>query len=339
MPEGTIDTRISDGTNGMTDAKTNARILFAEFAVRLFVLGLDLFVLLFLVNNGLEALLLFLDQSFLDRWSVMLILFALYFAVSWMSPLRATPIQFLFGMRVIDVQGETLHPGRAILRALVLVSLIGATFQLFQTPFKPYLTVVALVGYVLVLPALITPNRQAAHDLLAHSIVVNRKALNSPEHKAQLLEHVSDKDPATFSYRRPSIYRMVVDAFVLLVPVVVFLTGSLAANDRNMRSRIAYAYEETRELRLGIEMHYEDYGLWPDKDEEIYVERRGEYPEGGYYELEDDGVIRIRFEVRPELTDGSIVLRPGLSNDEIEWQCRAEGNIHQKYLPAHCRDA
>ena len=37
-----------------------------------------------------------------------------------------------------------------------------------------------------------------------------------------------------------------------------------------------------------------------------------DYPDGGYYELEEDGVIRIRFTVKPELKKGSIILSPRL---------------------------
>ena len=61
------------------------------------------------------------------------------------------------------------------------------------------------------------------------------------------------------------------------------------------------------------------------------------YPDGGYYELEDGGVIRIRFTVKPELKKGSIVLAPKLENDKIVWQCRSEGDIAPHYLGSLCR--
>ena len=65
---------------------------------------------------------------------------------------------------------------------------------------------------------------------------------------------------------------------------------------------------------------------------------RTSYPDGGYYELGDDGVIRIHFEVIPELTRGTIVLTPVAGGEEIRWKCRQEGSIVRKHLPYVCRD-
>ncbi len=59
---------------------------------------------------------------------------------------------------------------------------------------------------------------------------------------------------------------------------------------------------------------------------------------GGYYELEDDGVIRIRFTVKPELMKGSIVLSPIAGADGITWECHADGGLARKYMIAACRD-
>ncbi len=77
-------------------------------------------------------------------------------------------------------------------------------FLLFKIPVNPYLAVVALAGFALLFLAAITPNRQAAHDLLAHSLVVNRKALKSPEHRELLRAHVADNSPSSRAKRRPS---------------------------------------------------------------------------------------------------------------------------------------
>lgn len=190
------------------------------------------------------------------------------------------------------------------------------------------------MGYALVFLAAVTPNRQAAHDLLARSLVVNRIALNSSEQRDRLREHVADNRKR----RRPSVIRMVVDAFLLGVPVFVLWNITMVKHDRDMRFRIGYAAEAASALKIGVEVYYDEYQEWPAKDAALGVSTRGEYPDGGYYELEEDGVIRIRFEVRPELKNGSIVLSPELQDGNMTWACRAEGHIAQIYWMPACRD-
>ena len=114
-------------------------------------------------------------------------------------------------------------------------------------------------------------------------------------------------------------------------------TGTQVANDMNLRSRVAYAMSATSGLKSGVEAYHTDNGRFPARNEDLGASSAGRYPDGGYYELEDDGVIRIHFEVRPELTNGSIVLTPVPADDRMNWQCLIDGNIEARYLPAICR--
>jgi uncharacterized RDD family membrane protein YckC len=293
---------------------------------------------MYLAKAVQEQLLPAIGLGFTDHRPIVLVVMFLYFAACWVSPLRATPVQFLFGMRVVDAAGETLSLARAALRSAGLVGLFAVVFLLFKIPVNPYLAVVALAGYALLFLAAVTPNRQAAHDFLAHSLVVNRTALKTPERRDQLREHVADNDPDSRSERRPSAIRMVVDACVLGVPVFILFNVALMQYDRDLIYRTGYAVAKLQGLKTGIEIYHQEFSRWPDHDSDLGIETRADYPDGGYYELEDAGVIRVRFTVIPDLVKGSIVLSPQVQDEGYTWVCRSEGGIARNHLPAPCRD-
>ena len=301
-------------------------------------IAFDLFIIMYLAQALQDQLLPAIGLGFEDHRPIVLVLMFLYFTACWVSPLRATPVQFLFGMRVIDAAGETLSLARAALRSAGLVGLFATIFLLFKIPVNPYLFVAGLASYALLLLAAVTPNRQAAHDLLAHSLVVNRNALRTPERRDQLREHVSDNDPDSRAKRRPSAISMVVDALVLGVPLFVLFNVALIQYDRDMVYRTGYAIAEIQQLKTAVEVYHEVESRWPDHDSDVGIAAKADYPDGGYYELEDGGVIRIRFTVIPDLVKGSIVLSPEVQSEGYTWVCRSEGDIARNHLPALCRD-
>ena len=331
-----------DGVQQTADMTTplnlDANPLFAEFGVRMAGVGLDLFIAVFIAEvvpvNVIEAI----GLTVTDHRPINLAVFLLYCSVFWSSPLRATPAQLLFGMRVVDEMGERLSLGRAVVRGVLLIGLIAAAMTIIGIPSTPYLGVVALVGYPLLFLAALTPNRQAGHDLLVHSLVVNKIALKSRERLAQLREHVSDSDPVSRKQRRPSVKSIVENMIVLVIPVIVLLVFAQVGHDMNLRSRIGYAVGEVAMLKFAVEEYYAYYTGWPTKESELGVATRVNYPDGGYYELEDDGVIRIRFTVKPALKKGSIVVSPTVEEDRITWECHADGDFAKKYLIAGCRE-
>jgi len=110
------------------------------------------------------------------------------------------------------------------------------------------------------------------------------------------------------------------------------------AHDRDLRYRTIYAVNAVEGLQNAVCEYYEENSRLPANASEMGSGSRTSYPDGGYYELEEDGVIRIRFTVKPELKKGSIVLSPRLVDEHITWDCRSEGNIAREYLRASCRD-
>lgn len=311
--------------------------MFAEFGVRMAAVGFDFFIVLFLTEYVHTYILDPIGLGSVDnRFLVHAVLF-LYFTAFWASPLRATPVQLLFAMRVVDEFGDKLSLAYAALRSAALTALIVAIYFLFNIPVNPLLAIFAVAALVVVFLAAITPNRQAGHDLLARSVVVNKMAINSPARLNQLLEHTSDRDAATLKQRRPTIVRMIMDLIVFAGPIVVLTIAAGAMNDRDMYYRTSYALNGVTYLKNAIEEFYLYAERWPTNEQELGAATRGDYPDGGYYELEDKGVIRIHFTIMPQLTKGTIVLKPVVDNNGFTWTCHAEGDIAQSHLPSACR--
>ena len=124
---------------------------------------------------------------------------------------------------------------------------------------------------------------------------------------------------------------------MLGIPVFAVFTSVNISNDMNMRSRVSYAVGETKALKSAIEAFHATHGRLPSTAQELGTGGRYYYPEGGYYHLDTNGRVRIRFTVKPELKDGSIVLTPRFSYGEVTWACAAEGELHRRYLPSSCR--
>jgi len=315
----------------------DTRKLFAAFGVRMFAVGLDLFIAIFIAGGVQDYLLAPVGLPPVDNRVVILAVLLLYFPLFWSSQLRATPAQLLLGVRVVDETGDKLGPARALLRSALLVGLMTASVALFKSESNFLFIVLALVGYGLLFLAAVTSNRQAGHDLLAHSLVVNRVALKSPAQLDLLREHVSNSNSESGKQHRPSAIKIAGNLLLLVVPVVFLFNAAQMAKDRDLRYRTIYAIEHVADLKTAVNLYYLEHNRWPSRGTRLGTATKAPYPDGGYYELEDGGVIRIRFTVKPELKKGSIVLTPKLEDDKIVWQCRSEGDIARHYLGSWCR--
>lgn len=334
-----VATRNSEKTPAQSaiSARAEAKFLFAEFGIRVAAIAVDLGLAAFLATFLLDRIFTLLQGTIFDNWLVFGIIVAFYFAALWSSPLRATPGQFLFGMRVLDETGQTLSFQKALLRGAVLVGLTTASLAVFNPAGTPYLKVIALAACLLLFLAALTPHRQALHDILARSIVVNKKAIKSPEQHSRMREFLAVTETASIGQRRASIPRIAGDLLVLVLPVFFINTALQAAHDRDMRARTAYALSAIEGLQIALESYYEEESRWPTSSTELGAATKEEFPDGGYYELEDHGRIRIRFTVKPELIVGSLVLAPLIIDGKSEWKCRQEGDIKSAHLPAICR--
>lgn len=229
--------------------KADAETFFAEPGVRAAAVVFDFALVMFIAYQLLNEISGKLYVTDIDARLVIALALLAYFTGSWLSPMRATPVQFLFGMRVLDQSGQKLTFARALLRSVLVVAMVGGTLMLLAVPGSRFFGAVALVSFALAYLAALTPNRQAMPDLLARTVVVNRVVLKSPEKLEQLRQHVTENDPATRKLRRPTIPSMIGNAIVLAVPFMVLVTFAQVSNDMELRHRTSYAIEGTAGLR------------------------------------------------------------------------------------------
>ena len=311
---------------------------FAQFERRAAGVIIDFLAMFFLAGAIQISILEQLGLSIRDTRPVFFVVALLYFSVSWASPLAATPVQWLLRMRIVNKSGERLGLSRAALRAVLLIGGITAAMTLFQVPENPRYLAIAVPTLVLLFLAALTTNRQGIHDLLAGSLVVMSRAVKTAESRNEFRDHVANDDAALQAKRRPKTLRIVVAAIVMFIPLYGMYNIALMQLDRELRYRIGYAYRETGGLRAALHEVHRDRGYWATTKEELGAETRADYPDGGYYQLEENGVIRIRFTVIPKLKKISIIVSPNWDGDELVWKCRVDGDISHGILPAHCRD-
>lgn len=309
----------------MEDApKVKAGRFFAEFAVRMVAFWIDLFVIAFVSQVIKDHVLVPVGLGTDGIGAVVPFVGFLYFVASWASPLRATPVQWLFRIRVVSPVGETLSPLRASLRAMALFGLFFATFLFLGALGSAFYGALALAGYAALFLAAVTPNRQAAHDLLAGSVVVNKAAVKS--------FHEID------AQRRPTVLKMIIDGLIFAAPVIAMLFVADMQRQRDLVYRTNYALAATQDLKTAVSLYQAAEQRWPGNALQLGTATRGDYPDGGFYELEENGVIRISFEVKPELVSGTIVQTPRISEDGVTWECHQEGHISPSHLPSACRE-
>jgi len=324
-----------------TPVNPDAKKLFAGFGRRIVSVYFDVLIAAFLMQAIPARIMEAIDPDFSDFQEPYIAVLVLYFAAFWASPMRATPAQFLLGVRVVNESGNRLSLSRAIARSVLLIGLFVAAMMLFIFPTTVSLGIVSLLAYVLLFLAALTPNRQAAHDLLVHSLVVSAAALQSSELRTYLNGLASDDIPASGKRWWSSVISNASDvlssALMLVIPVIVMYTAFQVSHDRDMRYRTIYAVSAVEGLQNAVYEYYVENSHLPANATELGTGSRTDYPDGGYYELEEDGVIRIRFTVKPELKKGSIVLSPRFVDEQITWDCRSEGDFATEYLRSSCR--
>lgn len=316
-------------------ARAFAGKLFAEIAVRIVAYLADTIAILFAVTVLNDHVLALDDTARATAGALMLLG---YFTASWASRLQATPFQFVFRLRVLHESGRPLSMRESAMRSVLLVALSAFALYVLNQFFVPGMWLkVAAVALLLYVPS-VTRRRQGVHDLLAKTVVINRRALRSVDDERCMQALLADGNAVVARAMRPSIYKMAGDAVVLGIPLVLMGSGFQVAYQKDLYARVAYALGEVQETKHLAKTCYESTGKWPQNETELGRPLRHNYPAGGYYELQQDGVIRIQFEIVPELRDGSILIEPAVDDGEVTWHCRAVGDIARHYLPGGCRD-
>ena len=309
---------------------------FTDFGVRLVSLLVDLILVLFLMVIIRDFIFTGTVPKLINQLLIPSMIF-LYFFLFWASPMKATPVQLIMGMRVVDLQGNQLGYKASSVRAGTLLVALYFITQLGQTQSNKLYLIPFIAGIAVGLVAIFTPNRQGIHDLLSGSIVVNRKALNNEVNRLQIIARVNDNDPKTLPDRRPSILSIIINLIAIAIPLLLLQLSNNVRFQKDLRVRTSYAIYSAKSLKNAISEYYHVEGQWPDKSSKAISPIKHSYPDGGYYQLEDDGVISIHFTVKPLLMKGSLWLTPTIHNEKIIWTCHNKGEIENMYLPSNCR--
>lgn len=224
-----------------------------------------------------------------------------YFALFHASERGATPGKMLFGVRVTDLAGERISLARGV----------GRYFATWVS------TIILCIGWLM---AGFTQRKQALHDMIAGTLVVNAKA--TPEEVAA----GGDPMPITGGV-------WVVIALLLIFP---FFTGILAAiaipayQDYTVRAHVVEAIASSAGLRGEIEQSLRSKQPVTPRAVEVSS------PHVQSVEVTNSGEMSLRF--RPRVANGGrIVWTPTVEpSGSVSWNCSSP-DIAPKYLPVRCR--
>ena len=325
-------------TTDVTPRADTDAIPFAEFSTRLLCVVGDSIVFLLLVTHLPAGDVIGRWLSPLPDWLCVALGLVVYFAVFPASPLRATPLQFITGIRVVDYTFIGLGTERALLRATVKTTVLAAAASLVGFAEHAWLLFIAVPGLIMAFLAAVTPYHQALHDVVARTVTVKRSFLAKTEGCEQLASIRIGTDTDRWRrFRGRRILGVLNDAAIVAIPIVLIVMAMPVVVDRDLHYRTNYAFNETSGLRTGLEFFHIERGRWPRDAEEFGEVARTHYPDGGYYELEQDGRIRIRFEHKKLLKEGSIVLIPVVATDGYTWTCAGADGFDNRRLPYACR--
>ena len=123
----------------------------------------------------------------------------------------------------------------------------------------------------------------------------------------------------------------------------VAVIGILAAialpayQDYTVRAQITDALNQAYPVRDKVEMYYQENNEFPAQNQDIDHHWRSTSPNVQSIDVATGGVITVVMESNNEMVkEKTIVLRPSLNNDDIEWDCTG-GDLAEKYRPSLCR--
>jgi uncharacterized RDD family membrane protein YckC/Tfp pilus assembly major pilin PilA len=277
-----------------TLATTQVVPLYAGFWRRAAAAVLDGVILI--IPNLIIA---FLVQG-LGATLVQIVVDALYYAILTSSASQATLGKRAFGIKVTNLEGGRIGFGRALARY-----------------FAAWLSAIILgIGFLM---AGFTSRKQALHDMICGTLVVNREA--------------SDEEIAAGGDTMPvtaGVWVMVVVLFA-----IPFFGGILAAiaipaySDYTARSKVAAALAVAGPLRLEVETAQAEKRKWttgPANVDTTYVQAA---------EITAQGHVVVTLPANVA-GGGRVRYTPSDSGGALQWKCSAEG-VANKYLPASCR--
>ena len=229
-----------------------------------------------------------------------LVLMILYFALMHASAGQGTVGKRAFGVKVTGLDGERIGFPRALLRV-------------------PAFWLSSLLLCIGLLMAAFTARKQALHDLMCGTLVVNRAA--TPEE----VRAGGDAMPLT-----GGVWAMIV--LVGFVPVIGILAAIAipAYQDYTIRAKVAEVMSATMPLRQQVEQAYIARQPLPSGPQQIGTR----FASGA--EITPQGHVVVRLAEETVRGGGRIRLAPVESQGALQWKCSGEV-VQPRYLPAMCR--
>ena len=224
-----------------------------------------------------------------------------YYAGFHSSSWQATPGKKAFGIKVTNYEGGRIGLGRAI----------GRYFAIWLS------AIILGIGFLL---AAFTQKRQALHDMICSTFVVNGSA--------------QPNDVVAGGGVMPLTTGVWVVVIVLLI--VPFFGGMLAAiaipayQDYTLRVKVNEVTEASRPLRQDVERAISEKRTWTVGAVQI----GSKYASSAEVTQQGDVVVNLSGDIS---RDGRIRFTPSASSSGVQWKCSGE-NIRKAILPAACRE-
>ena len=234
----------------------------------------------------------------------------LYFALMESSNSQGTIGKKIMGIKVTDREGQPVRFAQATGRHFSAV--------ISQMIFS--------IGYLM---AAFTARKQALHDMVAGTLVVN-----SRYGPAQV--KVANESPGT-GMSVGSIIAVVL--LVLIIPVGGILAAIAipAYQDYTIRSRVVEAITETKPVQLSITEYAATSGYWPNTLQQAGITQAQLSTNNYQILLAGNGSYQIIFKQPEILSESRITFTPQLNNSGgYEWQCNST-DLKESQLPPECR--
>ncbi len=292
--------------------------IFAGFWKRFFAYLIDVIVFAILIaiifftvfSSNIELASLNDESSdkVLLLYSLYYLLWWLYFSIQESSSAQATLGKRALGIKVTDLDGQQ-------------ISFIHATGRQWAGILS---SLSFSIGYLL---AAFTGKKQALHDMIAKTLVVNNNF------GPQQVQAAVQSPPTGMS--AGAIFGIIF--LVLLVPIsgIIAAIALPAYQDYSIRAQVDESYQLAEPGKLAIAQYAKETGYWPNNFQK--ANWTPPEKENYRYELQKNGMIKISYTQPEPIETAYLILVPKLSTSgDYIWQCDSK-YFKQQYLPRACR--
>ncbi len=234
----------------------------------------------------------------------------LYFALMESSSAQGTVGKKVMGIRVTDLQGQPISFGHAT----------GRHFSAFITQMT------FTIGFLM---AAFTARKQALHDMIASTLVVNSR------YGPSQIKVASESPGSGMSVGGI----LGVIFLILIIPVGGILAAIAlpAYQDYTIRAKVSQAMVDTEPLKVAIVDHASESGYWPNTIEQADIDSQTLNNETYFVQMLQDGAYQMTFRKPPTIAENRLLFSPQMQSDgSYEWSC-SSSDLKDAHLPPICR--